>query len=314
MARTGLVRSAAYRNHLTGPGHPERPARLEAIDRRLEESGLAARLVPIEARPAEPRRIETIHTAAYIRRVEAACAGGAEHLDSSDTGVCPASFEVALLAAGGALALVDAVAQERVDNGFAAVRPPGHHAERDRAMGFCLFNNVAAAARYAQQEHGLGRVLIIDWDVHHGNGTQHAFEEDPDVFYASLHQFPHYPGTGATGERGRGRGLGATLNLPMRAGTGDREWLEAFDLHLAPAAAAFRPELILVSAGFDAHRDDPLSGTLLSEAGYAGLTERVIALARAHCDGRLVCLLEGGYDLRALAASAAAHLETLLSA
>jgi len=314
VARTGIVRSPLFRRHLAGPGHPERPARLEAIDRRLDESGLGARLTPVEVRAAEPRFIEAIHPASYIRRVEAACASGARHLDSPDTGIAPASFETALLAAGSALALMDAVVEGRVDNGFAAVRPPGHHAERDHAMGFCLFNNAAVAARYAQTSHGLGRILVIDWDVHHGNGTQHAFEEDPSVFYASLHQYPHYPGTGAADERGRGRGAGFTLNLPMPAGSGDREWLAAFDRHLVPAAAAFEPDLVLVSAGFDAHRLDPLSGTLLSEAGFAALTERVLDIARTRCSGRLVCLLEGGYHLQALAGSVEAHLERLLAA
>jgi len=181
-------------------------------------------------------------------------------------------------------------------------------------MGFCLFNNVAVAARYAQKEHGLERVFILDWDVHHGNGTQHAFEEDPSVFYCSLHQYPHYPGTGAACERGHGKGEGFTLNLPMPAGTGDAEWISAFDRCVAPAAAAFRPDLILVSAGFDAHQLDPLSNTLLSEAGFTTLSERVVSLARAHCAGRLVSLLEGGYHLKAIAASTTAHLAALLTA
>jgi acetoin utilization deacetylase AcuC-like enzyme len=313
MARTGLVRSPFYRRHFAGPGHPERPERLEAIERRLEESGLVPRLLAVDPAPAEPRWLETVHATSYIRHVEEATRGGATCLDSGDTGVCPASFEVALAAVGGALALVEAIAAGRADNGFAAIRPPGHHAERDRAMGFCLFNNVAIAARYAQKEHGLERVLIVDWDVHHGNGTQHLFEEDPGVFYCSLHQYPHYPGSGAASERGRGRGLGFTLNLPMAAGTGDREWLEALDRHLVPRAAEFRPDLVLVSAGFDAHRDDPLSGTLLTGRGFAGMTERVLAIAREHCEGRLACLLEGGYHLRALADSVALHIETLLA-
>jgi acetoin utilization deacetylase AcuC-like enzyme len=314
VARTGLVRSPLFGRHLTGAGHPERPARLAAIDRRLEESGLAARTVALAPSPAEPRWIETIHAAAYIRRVESECASGARILDSPDTGICEASFETALLAAGSAIALVDSVARGLMDNGFAAVRPPGHHAERARAMGFCLFNNVAVAARYAQREQGLERVFILDWDVHHGNGTQHAFEEDPHVFYCSLHQYPHYPGTGAAAERGRGKGEGFTLNLPMAAGSGDAEWTEAFDRHVAPAVAGFRPDLILVSAGFDAHRMDPLSDTRVTERGFAALSERVLALARAHCGGRLVSLLEGGYHLQALADSATVHLDALLAA
>jgi acetoin utilization deacetylase AcuC-like enzyme len=314
MARTGLVRSPVFRRHATGPGHPERPARLEAIDRRLEETGLLARLTPVEPHPAEERWIEAVHDPGYIRRVERACASGERLLDSPDTGIGAESFATALLAAGGALALVDAVLEGRLDNGFAAVRPPGHHAERDRAMGFCLFNNAAVAARYAQRRHAARRVLIVDWDVHHGNGTQHAFEEDPSVLYCSLHQWPLYPGTGAAAERGRGAGEGFTLNLPLPPGSGDADWLGAFDRHLIPAADSFRPDLVLVSAGFDAHRDDPLAGTLLSGAGFSGLTQRVCDLARRHCGGRLISLLEGGYHLRALADCVAAHLEGLLDA
>ncbi|MEE9219045.1 MAG: histone deacetylase [Acidobacteriota bacterium] len=314
MARTGLVRSKLYRRHFAGHGHPERPQRLEAIDRHLEESGLLARLSPIEPAPAEPRWLETLHAAAYIQHIEQACRAGGQPLDDMDTGICRESFETALLAVGGALALVDAVLTGRVRNGFAAIRPPGHHAERTHAMGFCLFNNVGVAARYAQRRHGLERILILDWDVHHGNGTQHAFEEDASVLYCSLHQYPHYPGTGAGTERGRGAGLGFTLNLPMAAGTGDGDWLEAVDRHLIPRANEFRPELILISAGFDAHVQDPLSQTRLSASGFAALSDRVLALAERHCDGRLACLLEGGYHLQGLADSVAAHLERLLAA
>jgi acetoin utilization deacetylase AcuC-like enzyme len=314
MARTGLIRSPRFRRHETGPGHPERPARLEAIERRLEDSGLLARLIPVEPRPVEERWLEEVHAPGYIRHVERACAAGERILDSPDTGIGAESFSIARLAAGGVLALVDAVLEGRLDNGFAAVRPPGHHAERDRAMGFCLFNNVAVAARYAQRRHGAGRVLVVDWDVHHGNGTQHAFEEDASVFYCSLHQWPLYPGTGAASERGRGAGEGFTLNLPLPPGSGDADWLRAFDRVLLPAADAFRPDLLIVSAGFDAHRDDPLAGTLLSEFGFRGLTERVCDLARRHCGGRLVSVLEGGYQLRALADCAAVHVEALLDA
>ncbi|MCZ6777432.1 MAG: histone deacetylase [Acidobacteria bacterium] len=314
MARTGIVRSPQFRRHRTGHGHPERPERLEAIDRRLEESGLLSRLIPIKPSPAERRWIETIHPQEYVRQVEKACRADNPRVDDADTAVCSDSFDVATLAVGGALALVDAVIAGNVDNGFAAVRPPGHHAERDRTMGFCLFNNVAIAARYAQRQHGLERVMILDWDVHHGNGTQHLFEEDPSVLYCSLHQYPHYPGTGAASETGRGSGEGATLNLPMAAGSGDAEWVAAFDAQVPLKTRAFCPDIILVSAGFDAHARDPLSQTLLSGAGFVALTERVQGLAARHCEGRLACLLEGGYDLEGLASSVESHLEALLSA
>ncbi len=314
MARTGIVRSPQFRRHRTGRAHPERAERLEAIDRRLEESGLLNRLTPIEPSPAERRWIETIHPREYVRQVEEACRAEVPQVDDADTVICSESFDVAVLAVGGALALVDAVVAGNVDNGFAAVRPPGHHAERDRTMGFCLFNNVAIAARYAQRQHGLERVMILDWDVHHGNGTQHIFEEDPSVLFCSLHQYPHYPGTGAASETGRGAGKGTTVNLPMAAGTGDAEWVAAFDKQVPARARAFRPDIVLISAGFDAHARDPLSQTLLSEAGFVALTERVQSLAAEYCGGRLAGLLEGGYDLEGLASSVESHLEALLSA
>jgi acetoin utilization deacetylase AcuC-like enzyme len=216
-----------------------------------------------------------------------------------------------LLAVGGALQAVDQVVDRRVRNAFVALRPPGHHAERDRAMGFCLFNNVAIAARYAQQQYGLKRVLIVDWDVHHGNGTQHAFEDDPSVLFFSTHQYPFYPGTGRASERGNGPGLGYTVNVPLAAGCGDQEYIEVFEKILYPAAQAFRPDLVLISAGFDAHREDPLAGMLVTEGGYERMTTIVREIAEQCCAGRLVSLLEGGYNLEALARSVERHLRTL---
>jgi acetoin utilization deacetylase AcuC-like enzyme len=221
------------------------------------------------------------------------------------------SYRVARLAVGGALAAVDAVTRDQVRNAFTAVRPPGHHALRDRAMGFCLFNNIAIAARYVQEHHGLERVLIVDWDVHHGNGTQAIFYEDPTVLYFSTHQYPFYPGTGAANETGAGAGLGFTVNAPLPAGSGDEEITTAFRGKLIPAAEAFRPQFVLVSAGFDAHRDDPLALLRVTEAGYAALTGIVLDLADRFAGGRLVSLLEGGYNLQALARSVEAHLRVL---
>jgi acetoin utilization deacetylase AcuC-like enzyme len=224
------------------------------------------------------------------------------------------SLTAAYLAAGGTLAAVDAIMKRQVDHVFCAVRPPGHHAEAGRAMGFCLFNNVAIAARYMQKNHGLTRVLIVDWDVHHGNGTQHSFEDDPSVLYFSTHQYPHYPGTGRATEQGRGAGQGFTINVPMEAGEGDDEYRAVFHKSLVPAADDFKPEFVIISAGFDAHKDDPLASMGLTESGYADLTDIVAGIAKRHANGRILSSLEGGYNLTALAASVEVHISRLLKA
>jgi acetoin utilization deacetylase AcuC-like enzyme len=312
VARTGLIHHPACLEHFAGPGHPERPERLAAVLARLRKSGLWSEIDVREATPATPALLRANHDAAYVESVAAACGRGRAMLDGGDTYVCTESHEAALRASGGVLDACRNVLAGDWSNAFVAIRPPGHHAEEDHAMGFCLFNNVAVAARWLRA-NGIARVAIVDFDVHHGNGTQHSFERDASVFYASLHQYPHYPGTGAASERGLGEGRGATLNLPQSAGTGDREWLGDFERVLVPALEDFAPEFVLVSAGFDAHRDDPLSGTRVTEAGYRTMTEDLLAVANKSAKGRLVSVLEGGYNLESLASSAETHVAALTS-
>ena len=314
MGKTGLVYDPRYLKHDMGAGHPESPNRLRAIMQHLEQSGTLKQLTRIEPRRAEDEWITKVHTPKYVASLaEHAPASGRVSLDP-DTSMSPGSLTAAYLAAGGVLAAVDAIVNKQVEHAFCAVRPPGHHAEANRAMGFCLFNNVAIAARYAQRRHGLQRVLIVDWDVHHGNGTQHSFEDDPSVLFFSTHQFPHYPGTGRESERGRGAGEGFTINVPMEAGEGDDEYRTVFQKVLVPAADVFKPDFVIISAGFDAHKDDPLASMGLTEAGYAELTGIVVGIAKRHAGGRILSSLEGGYTLPALAASVDSHLTALLHA
>ena len=301
----------AYLAHDPGRGHPECAARLEGAIAHLEQQPWFGELRPIAARPAAREWLETVHSAAYIDRVEQACLRGERTIDSPDVGVCERSHEIAVLAAGAALALADAVAGGEAANGFSLMRPPGHHAEHELAMGFCLYNNVAIAARYLQRRHGLDKVLILDWDVHHGNGTQHTFEADPSVCYISLHQYPLYPGTGAASETGVGAGRGTTLNCPMAAASTDEDYRRAFSEAVLPCIDRFRPGIILLSAGFDAHRDDPLAGINLGSDCFGWMTERVMESAARHCDGRIVSLLEGGYSLGALQHCVARHVAAL---
>jgi acetoin utilization deacetylase AcuC-like enzyme len=310
---TGLVTSEAYVEHLTGTGHPEQPGRVTAVLQMLQAGGLLDRVQRIEPRSATDEELGRCHTAEYLRVVAADVAAGRRRLSTGDTQISPLSLEIARLAAGGLLAAVDAVCTNRVGNAFAVLRPPGHHATPDRGMGFCLFNNVAIAARHAQARHGIRRVLIADWDVHHGNGTQDIFYEDGSVFFFDTHQHPLYPGTGMIDETGRGPGLGATLNCPFPAGAGRREIVTAFRERLLPAADAFKPELVLVSAGFDSRIDDPLGGFTLTDDDFAELTALVRGIADAHAGGRLVSTLEGGYNLAGLASAAASHVRALMA-
>jgi len=307
----GFFFHPSFLQHDTGPGHPEQPLRLSAICDHLRAVGLWSKLTHLEPRPATREILALVHPERYLDEVEQACRRPPTALDP-DTIAAPGSWPAALRAAGAVTQAVDRLMVGTLDAAFCAVRPPGHHALADRAMGFCLFNNVAIGARYAQRHHQLRRVLIVDWDVHHGNGTQAIFCDDPSVLYFSTHQFPFYPGTGAREEIGRGAGMGFTLNVPLPAGAGDAELIRAFREELVPKALAFQPELVCISAGFDAHRDDPLAGLAVTEAGYAELTRLVREIADTHCRGRIVSVLEGGYHLLALGRSVEAHLRVLL--
>jgi acetoin utilization deacetylase AcuC-like enzyme len=314
VGRTGFVYHSAYLEHDMGPGHPESPERLRSIVRRLSEYGTLKKLQAIEPVPAPDQWITAVHTDSYLALLRARSPSSGRVSLDPDTSMSPGTLQAASLAAGGLLAAVDAIMSGRVEHAFCAVRPPGHHAERDRPMGFCLFNNVAIAARYVQRRYKTDRVLIVDWDVHHGNGTQQAFYRDGSVLFFSTHQFPHYPGTGRAAERGEGNGAGLIINVPMAAGQGNDQYQEVFERILVPAADAFKPDFVLVSAGFDAHRDDPLAGMGLTEDGYEALTRIVAGIARRHARGRIVSALEGGYNLTALAASVERHLLALLAA
>jgi acetoin utilization deacetylase AcuC-like enzyme len=303
-----LYTHAACLAHDPGPGHPESPQRLRVVLQALDHDRFAA-LERIDAPRASVPQLGRVHDAAYVERILASApAEGTLQLDP-DTVMSPASAHAALHAAGAVCAAVDAAIDGTCRRAFCAVRPPGHHATRDRAMGFCLFNNVAVGAAHALAAHGLGRVAIVDFDVHHGNGSQDIFADEPRVLYVSSHQSPLYPGTGNAGEWG----CGNILNAPLAAGCGSQEFRETWDGVLLPCLFAFRPQLVLVSAGFDAHRLDPLAGLLLETADYAWLTGRLVDLAEAHAGGRIVSSLEGGYDLAALGAATAAHVAALMA-
>ena len=309
---TGIVISESYVEHLTGDGHPEQPARVTAIVERLAADGLLAQARRIEPQAATDEAILRCHTADYLRIVAEDVADGERSLSTGDTRISRRSLDIARLATGGVIAAVDAVVNGDVKNAFAVVRPPGHHATPKRGMGFCLFNTIAIAARHAQAAHGIRRVLIADWDVHHGNGTQDIFYEDGSVLFFDTHQHPLYPGTGLAGETGRGAGEGLTINCPFPAGSGRREIVRAFRERLLPAAERFKPELVLVSAGFDSRVDDPLGSFILTDEDFADLTGIVREIAAEHASDRLVSTLEGGYALDGLATAAASHVRALM--
>jgi acetoin utilization deacetylase AcuC-like enzyme len=311
-SRTGLLLDEIYIEHDTGPGHPESPARYKAVTKALLESGLIDKTQGIPQRPALLEELEFCHARGYIETAQRDVASGADTLRTGDTTICPHSFDVALRAAGGVMNAVDAVMTGKMKNAFCAVRPPGHHARPAQGMGFCLFNNIAIGARRAQKKHGVGKVLIVDWDVHHGNGTQDIFYEDGSVLFFSSHQSPWYPFTGHVEEIGSGRGKNCILNAPFAGGAGMKEIDGAFLDLLLPVADKFKPDLVMISAGFDSRENDPLGHFKLTDDNFATLTRRLMDFADTHCQGRVVSVLEGGYRLSGLASAVTSHVGELI--
>jgi acetoin utilization deacetylase AcuC-like enzyme len=306
MAKSAVVIDRDYLKHLPGDSHPERPERIQVLlDLASDLDTRRFQLTP--PKPASRADVEKTHGVDHVRLVESTSAVNRFALDG-DTITCRDSFGVSLLAVGGFITLLDAIAAKESPNGFALVRPPGHHALRNRAMGFCLFNSMAIGAEYLKRVYGAKKILIMDWDVHHGNGTQDAFYDDPSVLFISTHQFPFYPGSGAVNETGAANGAGYTINVPLPAGCADAEYLQVFQDIVVPAATKFQPEWILVSAGFDPHRRDPLGGMGVTEQAFGAMARSLLALANHFADGRIAFLLEGGYDLAGLRSSVAAVL------
>jgi len=312
MSKLAFITHPVYLEHKTGSYHPERPQRLSAIYTHMDKTGFFKKVELITPAVAEIKVIKEVHSSSYIQEVEQAIRCGQKILDQGDTVVSNKSFEAALFAVGAVKAGVDLLKSEEFDKIFCAVRPPGHHAEYNYAKGFCIFNNIAIAAKYAQKTGLADKILIIDWDVHHGNGTQHTFESDNSVFYYSIHRYPFYPGTGSESERGENDGLGFTLNRPLTGGCPEPDFLNAFEFDLEDIEKKFKPDLIMISAGFDAHRDDPLGGMNVTENGYARMTEKLVKLAWKYGSGKVLSILEGGYNLNALATSIETHLNVLL--
>ena len=309
-SKTGVVRHELYKQHLANFPHVESPDRLQVIYDMLDADDMAGKFENISPRPASHEELAWIHSQAHVERI--ARTDGKTHASlDPDTQTTALSYQAAKLAVGGLFSLVDQIFEGKVKNGFALVRPPGHHAEADRAMGFCLFNNVALGARYVMKRHGVKKVLIVDWDLHHGNATQHSFYSDSDVLYFSTHQYPHYPGTGGLREVGRGQGAGFTVNVPLWPGHGDAEYYQIFKRILLPIAGAFQPDFIFISAGFDTYIADPLGGMRVTPQGFAAMTRLLMDLAKSYASERLAVTLEGGYHLEGLRQSVKAVLKEL---
>lgn len=307
--KVGLVYHPEYLKHDTGY-HPENKDRLINIIDYLKTSDINQRLIYLEPVTAPVEVVNLVHPGHYIEMIRRACENNKRSIDP-DTIICPVSYKVALLAVGGMLRAIDAVMNNEVERSFALVRPPGHHAEPNRGMGFCLFNNIAIGTKYAQSKYQVKRILIVDFDVHHGNGTQMVFYDDPSVLFFSIHQYPFYPGTGSQNEKGIGAGEDLTINVPLSAKSGDKEYEEAFKRYLLEPAMKFKPELIMVSAGFDAHEDDPVGGMRLTKDGYRRITRVICDLARDNCQSKIVSTLEGGYNLKVLPSLIETYLDEL---
>jgi len=308
---TTLITSNEFKKHDTGMGFPETSVRLDAIMDHLEKTNIINDLDVVEPKTKDKEYCKLVHLEDYINRVRESCELGAPIVDTVDNPISKDSYDVALLAAGAMVDAVDRVFEGKADNAMVIPRPPGHHAEKDQAMGFCLFNNVAIAARYAQNNYEVEKVTIVDFDVHHGNGTQHIFEEDPTVMYVSTHQYPFYPGTGAADENGKGNGTGTTINHPLEADTADDKILDIYNNSISDKILSFNPDLLLLSAGFDAHYKDPIGGLMMTTEGYYNLSNILVKLANEVCGGKIISTLEGGYDLHALAQSVGVHLLAL---
>ncbi len=323
MMKTGLLLDPIFLQHDPGSWHPESVKRYEAITKKLKQAGIVGKTTAIPARVASDAELRRCHTSAYLNLAASEIQGGAGKLSTGDTDVCPETWNVARHAVGGVLNAVDAVFEKQLDNAFCAVRPPGHHASAARGMGFCVLNNAALAARHAQAVHQIRRVAIIDWDVHHGNGTQDIFYDDPDVFYFSTHQHPLYPGTGMKNETGHGNGAGTTLNVPLPAGSGMTEIAAAFRDQFLPAMEKFQPDFIIISAGFDSRVDDPLGAFRLTDDDFVELTRLVRSIPTSSAPAqsepaakqppKLISVLEGGYNVNGLASSVHAHIEALMA-
>ena len=312
--KCGLVYDLFFEKHRTGSGHPEQPVRASHVYREIVKAGLLPKTLKINPKACREETLALAHDSTYLAQAKKDILEGLSVLSTGDTQVCRDSWEVARRATGGVLLAVDQVMNGPIKRAFCLTRPPGHHATPSKGMGFCIFNHIAIAAKYAQKKHGVGKILIVDWDVHHGNGTQDVFYEDDSVLFLSTHQSPWYPGTGNREETGKGKGLGYTLNFPFPAGSGRKEIVEgAFGLDLPKKIGGFRPELILISAGFDSRRGDPLGQFLLQDKDFADLTKLIVDLANEHCKGKVVSILEGGYDLDGLAKAATAHFKALLA-
>lgn len=308
--KTGIVKDKRYMQHTAGFDHPESPLRLAAIYEMLDSTDMSRKFTSIEPREATHKEIAAIHSSSYINYIAETC-GHSVQLDP-DTATSPETYRIAKLAAGGVMNAIDSVVAGTVDNAFALVRPPGHHAERGSAAGFCIFNNIAIGAMHAILHHNMKRILIVDWDLHHGNGTQHIFYDDQRVLYFSTHQYPYYPGTGGMDEIGQGNGKGYTINVPLRGGRGDGDYVKIFRKILQPVAMEFKPELVLLSAGFDIYHQDPLGNMCVTPGGFAAMAHILLNIADRCCNGRLVAVLEGGYNIQGLTKSVKAVLEVML--